>query len=367
MSTNLTRQVPQMVTAERTRRLPSRQFLPSQIVSLDLPRDSVYKSFSITLSGGIQLTYSGTFTASFLASFDALIPRIEVVVNGSRTVKSVRPWLVSTKTFFAGGNMNERKSSAGASALVPANPTVDGGFVVGTSAQYTTLRETVDLYFQDILARPTQQGLSFLNLAGASSAEIKFTCAAYEQVGAANNAATGVSFANSTLQIDTSTREAQDLVKEKFADLKETTKGQYFTGQQNEFAVDLNRGNFTRGIWLMCRNGDAARNLSNTAIGAVSLKANGFLPIKEYQSFLKIQAENRTMFGINAPLVSNVSRIDGIAYIDLLRDGDTATALDCRFLDNLQLMVSTNPSGQGADYTNAVELTIQQDEYVMPA
>lgn len=363
----MTRQVPQVMQAERTRIMPSKTYAPNQIVQLDLNKDTVVKSFSITLAGGLQVTFTGTYTASFLTSFDALIPNIQVVVNGSRTVKFVRPWLVSTKTFFANGNQNERKASAGAAVLNPPNPTADGGWAVGTSTQYTTVRETIDLYFQDILARPGSQGLTFLNLAGASSAVMNFNCAAYASVEAVNNAATGISYANSSLIINTQSREAQDLVGQKFSDLKETTQARLFTGQTTNFPIDINRGNFVRGIWLMCRDGDATRALSNNAIQQVSLKANGFTPIKEYDLFAKIQAENRTFFGINAPLTAGVSRIDGIAYIDLLNDKDPTTALDARFLDNLQLFVTTAASGAGATYTNAVELTVQTDEYVLPA
>lgn len=363
----VSRQTPQVVVSERSRRLPTKTFLASSIVSLDLNRDSVYKSLSVTLSGSVQVTYTGTYTAQPVASFDALVPRMEIVVNGSRTVKSVRPWLASTKILFATGQQPERKSSAAAAALTPANPTADGGFAVPTSTQFSTIRETIDIFFMDIMAKTgPSQNFTMLNLAGATSAVLNFTCGAASSLDAANNAATSISYVVA-LSLDVVTREAQDQVNNKFSDLKETTKSVLFNGQQTEFAVDINRGNFVRGIWLMCRNGDAAKSLSNDAIQQISFKANGFLPLKEYQSMAKIQAVNRAQYGLSVPYASNASRLDGVAYIDLLKDGDPGTALDARFLDNLQLFITTAASGSGATYTNNVELTIQTDEYVMPA
>jgi hypothetical protein len=355
-----------IVRTSRTRIMPQKTFAPNQTVALELFKDSVYECFSITLSGAVQVTYTGTYTANSLTSFDSLVPLIQVLVNGGRTVKLVRPWLVRMKTYFALGNSNERKASAGAAALTPANPTSDGGWAVGTSTQYTTIRETIDLYFQDILARAGSENLSLLNLAGATSAVMNFSCAAYSAVEAVNQAATGISYANSTLVIDVQTREAQDRVAEKFSDLKETTQAKLFTAASTVLA-DINRGNFIRGIWVMVRDGDAARSLSNNAVQAVGLFANGFTPLKQYNTFAKIQAENKNYYGINAAQSGGTSAIDGVAYIDLLKAGDPTTALDARGLDNLQLSVTTAASGSGATYTNAVEVTIQTDEYVLPA
>jgi len=359
-----------VVRAERTRRLPSVSFDPGNIKSLDIPRDSVFKSFSITIAGGVAVTFTGTYTVDQIVSIGRLINRIDIVVNGNRTVKSVTPWLCATKILFYNSTQAERKSSVAATVLTPPNPTIDGGFAIGTTGQVTTIRETIDIFFEDILSAEPRSG-TFLNLKGAASAEIRFNFSPFSFLEAANNAATGVAYSSNTLTLDVTTREAPDL-DGKMADLKETTKSFLFQGQQTEFAIDINRGNFVRGIWLQVRDGNATKSLSNTAVTGVQLLANGFFPIKQYgtatgQGFLKIQTENRSNFGMNAPYVSNVSRLDGIAYIDLLNNRNSATALDARFLDNLQLLISTAASGQGATYTNPVEVIVQTDEYVIPA
>lgn len=351
----------------KSRILKDATFSPGQRSPIDLPCDTVLQWLDATLSGSLQVTYTGTYTASPVTSFDALVPTIQVLVNGDRVVKYVRPWLVSAKEIFAGGNQPERKSSAAATAQVPANPTSDGGWAVGTSTQYTTIRESLRICFRDILAREGFQELSFLDLSKASTAQVIYGYSGYESIAAANNAATGISYANGSFVISTTTAEAQDMVGEKFTDLKETTQSFPFVGQQNNVALPLNTGNLVRGIWIMVRDGDAARSLSNTAVTAISLKQDGFTPLRDYPSFMKLQGENRSEFHINAPQVAGVSRIDGLAYIDLLKNKNPSSALDCTRVKLLQLFLSTAASGAGATYTNAVEVTIQLDEYAKPA
>lgn len=360
-----------VVRAERSRRFPIVPFISGNLASLDIPRDSIYKSFDVTLAGAVSPTYTGTYTTDVSTTIDALIQRIDVVINGNRTVKSVRPWLCATKSLYYTAIQPERKSSAGAAALVPPNPTADGGFAVPTSTQFTTVRETITIYFEDVLSTEPRSG-SFLNLKGAASAEIRFNFGTYSNLEAKNNAATSISYATGTFNIEVSTREAPDL-NGTFIDLKETTKSVNISAQVTDQAIDINRGNFVRGIWLLVRDGGTAlQPFTNTAITGLQLVANGFFPIKQYgtastQGFLKLQSENRANYGLNVAYAANVSRIDGIAYMDLLNNRNSGTALDARFLDNLQLLISTAAAGSGATYTtNAVSLTLQTDEYVMP-
>lgn len=354
------------VLAERSRRLPSVSFVASSIQSVDIPRDSVFKSLELTLQGGVSITYTGTYTTDALVSFGALVARIDVLIDGNRTVKSVTPWLCATKQLFATGNLGDRRSSAGSAVLTPPNPTADSGFAIGTTTQVTTIRETVSIFFEDILSQEPRQG-TFLDTSGRSSAEIRFTFNAFSALASPANAATGITYGDNTLQISIKSREAQNLAGGKFADLKETTKTVQFSSQVTDSAVDINRGNYVRGIWLLARDGTTTRGLSSNCIQGLTLMANGFTPIKQYETMAQLQAENRQNYGLNVPFSNNASRLDGVAYLDLLNNRQSATALDARYLDNLQLLVSTAASGSGATYTNPVQLTIQTDEYVIPA
>lgn len=360
--------------AERQRKLQSLTFAESTILSRDIPRDSVYKHLQFRLSGSVVTTFgSGTPVADAFSIFDNLVPRIDIVVNGSRTVKSVRPHLMHMQQLLSTLIQAERAASAGASAATANFPTADGGFTYGTTGQITTVRESVLVSFENVYA---QQGKfsTWLNLKGVASAEARLTTAAFSSLlGFANTAP--VVYSGSTFQIDILTTEAQDVpANVRFADWKQTTKEITFSAQTTDFNIDINRGNKLQAIMLLARDGAAGsattatgKLASNIAITDISLVVNGQLIIKK-TDFKALQAENRARFGLSAPFASNVSRYDGVAYLDLLSDdgrGDLETALDVRppLVDNCQLLVSTSSS---VSYTNPVSLTLMTEEIVQP-
>lgn len=358
-----------VIQAERQRKLQPLTFAESSILSRDLPRDTILKSLLLRLNGAIQTTYaSGSPVADAITTLDALIPRVDIIVNGSRTVKSVRPYIQEQLQLLSSIVLGERKASAGAAALSPANPTADGGFVFGTTTQYTTVAETVRISFQDQLCRDSSKNYSLLNLKNVASAELRLTTAAGSKLQTANDA-TSVTYAYSNLIVDIYTIEAQHApAAQKFADLKQTTKEITFSAQVTEQVVEINRGNMLRGMAFLVRNGDAAKSLSNNAVSDIKLVVNGQQIIKA-SNFQQLQAEIRAKFGVSAAYSSNVSRIDGFAFMDLLQDGDPSTALDvspAAGVDNVQLLVSTAASGSGATYTNPVSLTVETQEIVMP-
>lgn len=358
-----------IIRAERQRKLQQLSFAPSQILSRDLPRDTVLKRLVLRLSGAVQTTYaSGSPVADQLSTFDSLIPRVDVIVNGNRTVKSVKPFIMAQMQMLASTVLGERKSSAAAAALNPPNPTVDAGFTFGTTTQYTTVAETIEIAFEDRLAMVGSES-TYLNLKGVASAELKLTCASFSSVQRVDDTSPVV-YGNSTLAVDIVTKEAQDIDPfTAFADLKETTKAVQFSAQVTESVVELNRGNFLRGIFFMVRDGSSTKPLANNAVTDIKLVLNGQNVIKA-TTFQALQAENRAYFGMNAPFGSNVSRYDGCAYLDLLRNGIMATALDVRpvaGVDNVQLLLSTAASGAGATYSSfPVEVTIMTQEIVPP-
>ena len=362
--------------AERQRALQSVTFSPSQVLSRDLPRDTVLKSLQIRLSGSIVTTYaSGTPVSDSLSIADNLIPRIDVVINGSRTVKSVRPICLRVQQLFASQILGERRSSAAATAAAGNFPTVDGGFTYGTTGQITTVAETIFLPFEQVYC---ELGIgredTWLNLKGVASAEVRFTTAAYSALLGFGNTAPVV-YSSSTLTIDILTREAQDVPPQiLFSDWKQTTKEITFSAQTSDYAIDINRGNKLSGLMLFARDGAAGSTTtasgklpSNLAITKINLKVNGQTDIKVAGSMASLQAENRAYFGINAPMASNVSILDGFAYLPLLSRKDIHTALDCRppLVDNVQLFVNTADSTT-VSYTNPVSLTIMTEEIVEP-
>ena len=167
------------IISERQRILQPVTFAPSTTLTRDLPRDTVLKYLVLRLSGSIVTTYgSGTPVADAQSIFDNLVSRIDIVVNGSRTVKNVRPHLMNMQQLLATAQQNERKASAGASAAAGNNPTVDQGFVYGTTGQTTTAVESVLIPFENIMARVGKEA-TWLNLKGVASAEIRFSTQGY--------------------------------------------------------------------------------------------------------------------------------------------------------------------------------------------
>lgn len=361
--------------AERSRKLQALTFQENQILSRDLPRDTVLKRLDLRLSGSVVTTFaSGTPVASAQAAFDAIIPRVDVIVGGSRTVKSVRPHLLRMQQLFTSTVLGERRASAGAAAATDNYPTVDTGWAYGTTGQITTAAETISLYFEHVYS---EVGLgresTWLNLKGVASAELRLTCAAFSSLLGFGNTAPVV-FTSSTFIIDVITVEAQDVPAELvFSDWKQTTKELTFSAETQDYAIDINRGNKLSGLMLFCRDGAAGTTTtatgklaSNLVLTKLALTVNGQTQVK-VTDFKALQASNRIQYGVSAPMASNVSFLDGVAHLNLLARKDASTALDCAppLVDNVQLFVSTN-TASNVSYTNPVSVTVMTEEIVVP-
>lgn len=363
-----------IIRSERQRKLQQLTFTPSVILTRDLPRDTVLKHLQFRLSGSIVTTFaSGTPVADSFSTFDNLVSRIDIVVNGSRTVKNVKPFLMHMQQLYTTMIRAERAASAGAAAATDNYPTADAGFVYGSTTNLTTVRETVLVSFENVYARSGKES-TWLNLKGVASAEARLTCNAYSALLGFGNTAPVV-YSSSTFVIDILTVEAQDVpANVVFQDWKQTTKQILISAQATALPIDINRGNRLQGIMILTRDGAAGS--ATTATGKLAnslvmtnynLMVNGQTSIKA-GDFKALQAENRARFGLSAPFASNVSILDGVAYLDLLSDdgrGDLATALPVQppLVDQLQLFVDTNTSSN-VSYTNPVSIELQTEELV---
>ncbi len=359
------------IISERQRVLKQVPVVPSSLQSQDLPRDTVLKHLQLRLSGNVVTTYaSGTPVADAQSTFDNLVARVDIVINGSRTVKNVRPHLIAMQMLMATKQNNERASVAGAAADI--FPATDGGFIYGTTAQISSVRESILISFENVMAKEGSE-TTWLNLKGVASAEIKFTFNALSSLLGFGNTAPVVYSANNFV-IDILTVEAQDVPATFiFSDWKQTTKEITFSAQVSENLVDINRGNLLQGIMFFTKDGAAGsattatgKVASNKVLTDIKLLLNGQTNIK-VTNFFNLQAENKNRFGIFSPQVSSVSRFDGIAYLDLLRKGELSTALDVRppEVDQVQLSLSTGAAAN-VSYTNPVSITIMTNEIVAP-
>ncbi len=365
----------QMPNSERQRYLPTKAFAENSIITNDIPRDSIYKSITVRLSGSVVTTFaSGTPVADAFSTLDNLVPRIDITVDGSRTVKSQRPFICQIHQMLVTTILAERKSSAAAAAATGNYVTADGGFVYGTTGQVTTVAESCTLTFENWYANSKEQRDStLLNLKGASSAEIRLTCAAFAKLlGFANTAP--VVYTASTFTFEFVTREAMDIPGNVlFGDYKQTTKSSFITSESVDFPIEVLRGNHLQGIMFLARDGAAGSTTtasgklaSNLLLLKIQLMRNGQEVIKS-TTFANLQTETRMAFGVSAPFASNVSRLDGVAYMNLLQYGDLRSALDARppLTDNLQLLLNTNTAAN-VSYTNSCEVTTEVSELVWP-
>lgn len=364
------------IQSERQRKLQQLSFAENTILTRDLPRDTVLKHLQCRLSGSVVTTFgSGTPVADAFACFDNIIPRIDVIVNGSRTVKNVRPHLMHMQQLLSSLVQAERAASAAVAAATDNYPLADAGFPYGSTGDITTVRETVLVSFENVYAR-IGKDQTWLNLKGVASAEVRLTCGAFSSLLGFGNTAPVV-YTSSTLKVDLITIEAQDVPANiRFMDWKQTTKEITFSAQTADFAIDINRGNKLQGLMLFTRNGAAGtattasgKIASNLVVTDLALIVNGQNIIKK-TDFKALNAENRARFGVQAPYASSTSRLEGIAYLDLLSDdgrGDLETALDVRppRVDNVQLFVSTN-TASNTSYTNPVSVTVMTEELVQP-
>lgn len=362
--------------SERKRALQSLTFAESTTLTRDLPLDAVLKGLQIRLSGSVVTTFaSGTPVADAFSTFDNLVQRIEVIVDGRRTVKSMRPYFLQQQQLLFTKILGERKSSAGAAAATGNNPTVDAGFTYGTTTQITTAAETLWIPFEMIwcdLGKGRES--TYLNLRGRSSAVLKLVCNPFSSLLGFGNTAPVV-FSSSTFQFDITTIEAPDAPdadKFEYFDWRQLHSDYPFSGQVNASPIPLPSGNILTGIAMLTRDGAAGSATTATGklrtdllVNKYSVKLAGQQEIHA-TTWLEQRAENLARYGVSAPYASNVSRMTGFAYVNFLQYGDIRTGLNViDRASNPMLFVDTR-SGSDVSYTNPAVLTVQTEE-IAPA
>lgn len=359
------------IDSESTRKLATQAFAPSSIMTFRLPEDTTLRALQIRLSGSIITTFaSGTPVADDFGPMDDLIASIQIRVGGSNAIKTITPRMAAFHQMLAQKNRGERKASAGAAEATELDITADvEAFPYGTTTQVTSVAESLTVFFECILADYGQEK-TWLNLRGVVGSDLVLSTKAYSGLLGFGNTAPVV-YSGSTLNIDIQLVEARTVeANRKFDVWKETYQIEPFTAQAANRVIKLNPGQKIIGLSFLARDGASGSTTTATGllasdklINQMKLTLNGsFTPRNE--TWKELQAQNRARFGINAPYVSNKSRLQGLAYMDLLQYRVLKTALDARLLDSVQLEVSTN---SGATYTSTATLLVHQHELVEAA
>lgn len=356
------------IDSESTRKLASQAFAPSSVMTFRLPEDTTLRALQIRLSGAIVTTFaSGTPVADDFGPMDDLISTIQVRVGGSDSVKTVTPRMAAFHQLLATGVRGERKGSAGAAAATGGDVTADASaFPYGVTTNYTSVAETLTIFFECPIVKYGKEK-TWLNLRGIVGSELILNTRAYSALLGYGNTAPVV-YSSSTLQIDVKLIEARTVEQgRKFQVYKETYQIEPFTAQAANRVVNLNKGQRIIGLSMLARDGAAGSATTATGqvatdglIDQIKLTLNGsFTPRNE--TWFELQSDNKNRFGLNVPYSSNKSVLQGYAYMDLTQFGVLDTALDARFLDNVQLELSTK---SGATYTSTATLLVHQHELV---
>lgn len=339
------------------RRIQDTTFSPSTVLTLPLPKDGIYRALNLEFHGSIVTTFSsGSPAAPAESTIDSLVTLITVTVNG-RLVKSVRPHMLHLHEILAWGQEGRRTASAAASAVTGDLPTTDGGFVWGTTTQTSTVRETLRIPFEMELARIGKEK-TWLNLNGVSTAEVKFTTAAYS--GLDTTGATVV-YTASTFLFEAYMEEVIGFTPNTpFFDYQQVLGTDAVAAQQNNRNYDLTTGQLLAGLLIYVKNGASPSVAADLGLTRMSV-ITGNKTIK-LVDFTAEQDKMRQTYRCNSARASGKSRLDGVCYISLLtNDRDLNTAFDARGLNSLKFNYDTHASA-----TYGLTVNIEQHVIVSP-
>ncbi len=369
-----------VITSQFNRRLQQVAFRANSVVTLDIPRDDVFKRANLRLVGSQSVTYgSGSPTIGGLGVLPRLCSRIDVVQNGQDTIKSLDLQMLRFQNFCVNGELPERavtKQAGAFSATKLAQTEMEyGGTAYQATTGYMLFNESLTIFFEYPYAYEVGKNVSLWNTKGLSSAEMRFAFNAVtnlqeDGVGASVTYADDIAFT-----IDVELVSAPSIPRSQdFMLYKQTVRRVAFTAESREYLVDLPRGNKIAGIHIMVRNGDTNKRLSDIAVTDLQLLINGQRIIQR-TTFLTLQQAMRSRWNLRSPKGSAAQgvthNLQGYAYMHLVRDGDVRSALDVSIaagVDLVQLAITTAASSgiDGATYTNPVEVSLMIDELCEP-
>lgn len=368
-----------IVTSQFRRKMPQVSYRSNSVVSVDVPRDDVFKRCFIKMNGSVQVTYAaGAPVLGGMSLISRLVNRIDVVQNGQDTIKSMDPHMIRMQNLLVSGQSPDRSITKQAGAFSTRETTTElefGGTAYQATTGYMLLSESICIYFEHPFCYEAGKSVSLWNTKGLSSAEIRFAFAAQTTLNEDGNTAVVTYVDDLATLFDVELISAPSVPREQdFMLYKQSVRRVTFSAQGRDVLVELPRGNLLTGIHLVARDGDTNRRLSDNVITDIALLINGQRLIQK-TSFKNLQLENRMQYGVRdlkgTAAQGIIHAMQGYAYMGLIRDGDVRTALDSRVQNNvdlLQLSVSTAASTgvDPATYTNGVELSVMTDELSPP-
>lgn len=363
-----------MINTEYGRTLPSVPWAANTPASVKLPIDAALKRLNIRLNGSFSVTYaSGSPVFDVYGIFNQLVPTVQVVLDGKDVIKSLSPFQAQQLQYLLMGQLGEQRygtSSAGFTTRIATTDGRPGAFPATT--QFVLDNEQITLFFEDLWAYKYGSDITILNLRRYTNPELRFQFASYGAMQDPNSNTVSVAYAaDQALSLDVTTVEAQDISeKSVFPIFKEYAISKSYNAAVTGTTIDLNTGNALQGILFIVRNGDATKTLSNNAVTRIQLRLNGTSVIRD-TTFLQLRSENIGRRAISSPTASGISRLDGTAYMQCMKNGDIRNTIDLSRQAGIyqaQVLVDTAASAgtDAAAYTKNVDVNLVVQELIIP-
>jgi hypothetical protein len=362
-----TAQAQNVLTAEARRRLAPVLFAENTVKTSDLPRDTVLKRIHMDLMGTFVVTYaSGSPIAHSKGVAAQICPRLDVVIDGQRTVKSLDIHMQEMMNALMYGGRPRRAYSSGASVTTERAGTEayqGAAFVYPATTQTLLINEHFVISFENPWAYDLGREATLLNIKNVSSAEIRYNFGAMTAVQRDESSPVSITYSSLNLYFTPTLVEAREVPSDaQFFDFKETVKRQSFSAEVRDALIDLPRGNGLAGIGILVRDGDANRSLRDRGLRDLQLLING-QSIVQRTTFVELQDSQQARNGVYDPLASNDHMLEGFSFINLLKNGDIRSAINTSIgagVDQIQLAVTTAPSSgnDAATYTNTMEVSV---------
>lgn len=359
---------------ETRRELPPAVYNGAGQVPVEIPKDTCIKRIDLEAIIGYTVTYgAGSPVLSPQGFLGRICPVISVVLNGSRYVKTINPFMYRVISAMAFGGFGRRAYQNGNGILAttrePTTEWLAGTIAYPTTTQSAVINESLSIYFENMFAYGRGADITQLYTKGASSAWMYFN---FVDISAVLNDGNGATVAYSAVDvriIPTIIENRAGTPSNNAFDLVETMSDNQITGQVSNRSIDLNTGNKLLGLGIMVQNGDTAKSLSDTAITKLNLKVNGSQDLA-LVNFKNLRNDNKNRYGVSDDQYSSgVSAGKGVAWLNLMKDGDVLSGISTLRDDGvsqLQLYIDSAASTgvDAATYTNPLNVKVMQQQLI---
>lgn len=360
-----------IITAECRRELSPVAYAANRSVTAELPRDTVVKRIAIDLQGYAVTTYaSGSPVASEFGPTERMCPRIDLLIDGQRLVKSISPEIqVKLNALYAGNHPRRAYRNGTTTSRRAATEAPSGAaFVYGATTEDLVINEHFEIHCEMPWAYGFGRESTMLQLKDVSSASLIFNFGSIESLLADGNSAPVVTSAIDFNFFPTLI-EAREVPRDYTGfDFKESFTRYNYSGQVTDSEIQLPRGNGLAGVAMMARNGGSTRLKMDRLVRGLALEINGQQALQRIAEYYHLQDDNQCRYGANDPLASSDHSLEGFAFMNLLKNGDLRSALNTSLgagVDQVRLKVTTASTSapDAATYTtNPAELTVLAQE-----